>query len=203
MDNLDEKILSLRNQQQKNQNSNIETGAFINYSLVKFIEAEALDSQFTVLIPSNFVEMSLEQARMKYPSELRPQCIKTSPDTSVNLGLNLIDYPATEESLAFDINEMKNALKSTNPSIEFYESGIEQLEDFKLAWFEFKSFAIGGQMFNIMFTAPANGQMLQGVFNCLFEQYDMWQKPALQMIRSIRYMKPDNQTEEIELKEKT
>ena len=195
MDNLDEKILSLRNQQQKNQNSNIEKGAFINYSLVKFIEAEALDGQFTVLIPSNFVEMSPEQARLKYPSELRPQCIKTTPDTSVNLCLNLIDYPANEETLKFDADEMKRALKNTNPATEFYKSGIEQLEDFKLAWFEFKSFAIDGQMFNIMFTAPAKGKMLQGVFNCLFEDSESWQKIALQMIKSIKYMKSNEEIE--------
>jgi len=193
MDKLDEKIISMRNQQ-KNQNVDIEKGVYIDHSLVEFVEVEAIRGNFTVLIPSTFREMSNEEARNKYPSELRPQCIKTSHDTSVNLGMTLIaEYPATDETLENDTLEIKNALKKTNPAIEFYETGIEQLEDFKLSWFEFRSFALDGEMYNLMFLAPAKGQLLHGVFNCLFELSENWKEPALQMLKSIKYPKPSNE----------
>ena len=194
MDKLDEKIISMR-KQQKNQNINIEKGVYIDHSLIEFVEVEAFDGQITVLIPSSFKDIPTEHAKIKYPSESRPQIIKTLPnDTSVNLCLSLIDCPITEQSLEDDAREMKNLLKKTNPAMEFYKSNIEQLEDFKLAWFEFKSFAIDGQMFNIMFVAPAHGQMLQGVFNCFFDKIETWQKPALEIIKSLKYTKKEAET---------
>jgi len=189
MNKLDEKIISMKNQQRnKDIEIDIKKGVYIDHSFVQFVDSDVLGGSFTVMIPSAFREMTSEEARNKYHSELRPQCIKTSPDTSINLCISLIaDCPITEETMKLDAMEMKNALQKTNPAMEFYESGIEQLEDFKLAWFEFKSFALDGQMYNLMFLAPAKGQMLHGVFNCMFESSDNWKEPALQMVKSIKY----------------
>jgi len=192
MDKLDEKIISLRKQQQKKQNSNIEEGAYINNAMTEFVLEEILDNQFTVLIPSYFADMSIEDAKAKYPSEQRSQCIKTSPDTSVNLGVSLLDFPVSEEHLKQESEEIQSIIKKSNPATEFYLSGIEELEDFKLAWFEYKSFAIDGQMYNIMFIASVDNKMLHGMFNCSLDERDNWQDLALKMVKSIRRVKkPD------------
>ena len=189
MDNLDEKIIALRNQNLKKQNSNIETGVYINNTLVEFAEQSVLDDQFTILIPSCFEEMSPEDARLKYPSEQRPQHIVTTQDTSVNLCISLLDVPASNDQTPQNVLEMKSILKMTNPATEFFESGLEALEDFDLAWFEYKSFAIDGQIYNIMFTASAYDKMLHGAFNCTFGHQDAWRDPALQMLKSIKLSK--------------
>jgi hypothetical protein len=120
------------------------------------------------------------------PSELRPQCIKTSPDTATNIGMSILDVPISESNLEKDANDLKLVLKKTNPALQFYNTGLEELKSFKLAWFDFKSFGIDGDMYNIMFIAPVEGKMLHGIFNCAFEEYNDWKSPALQMLKSFK-----------------
>jgi len=184
-DPLDEDIMPLRKEQQKQKYSDIRTGVYIKGVLIEFQEAIVLDQRFKILLPTYFTDMSLELAKMKYPSEQRPQCIKTSPDTATNIGMSLMDIPISESNLEQEAIDMKLVLKKINPAMQFYNTGLEELVGFKLAWFDFKSFGIDGDMYNIMFTAAVEGKMLHGVFNCAFEEYKDWKDPALQMIKSI------------------
>jgi len=193
MDNLDEKILNLRKEQQKQEYSNIETGVYINNVLVKFKRTGVLDNKLTVLIPESFVDMPLAAAKIKYPSEQRPQCIKTSPDTSTNIALSLFDFPSSEKYLEQEAGQMQLVLKKTNPAIEFYTLETVELDDFKLAWMDYKSFAVDEQIYNIMFLAAVEGKTLHGVFNCIFRYYEDWNDPALQMIKSIQLSKEEDE----------
>jgi hypothetical protein len=191
MDNLDETILNLRNEQQKEGNPNIQSGVYIKGVWTEFVETEILSKKFTLLIPKSFVDMPSAIAKVKYPGEQRPQCIKTSLDTTVNMAVSFFGFPVNEKQIEQEAAQLKMVLKKTNPAMEFYQSNTEELKDFKLAWFDYKSFAIDHQMYNIMFIAAAEGKMLHGVFNCMYEDYKEWFNPAVQMIQSIRFANGD------------
>ena len=188
MAHFDESILSLR-QQQKEQESGTEEGIYVKGSLVEFDMTEFYDGQILMLIPSKFNEMPLEIARIKYPSEFRPEYIFTSPDNDADIGLKLLDDSVSESDLESILAELKGATKAPNPSTEFFESDIEQLEDFKLAWYDYKSFAIDAHMYNILFAAPVDGKLLIGMFNCQFSAQEEWKKLAMKIIRSLRLNK--------------
>jgi hypothetical protein len=145
--------------------------------------------KFKVLIPTNFVTMPLSIAKLKYLSEQRPQYIKTSLDTSTNFAISLYDFKMNENHIDKEASSLKGVLKKTNPSMQFYEEGLEKLEGFNLAWFDYKSFAIDSQLYNIMFIGAVDGKMLHGVFNCVFGDIEEWKNPALQMMKSISIIK--------------
>jgi len=189
MTKLDEQILDLRYEEKKHTLSSLEDGFYIKDELVEFQEVEIEGKNLTIYTPQSFTTMELEVAKIKYPSEQRPQWIKTNTNNSINICVSLIDTPINEQNLEKEMAGYKSLLKNMNPSIEFYQSKIEPLEDFKLAWFDYKSFAIDNQIYNIMFFASVENQMLHGIFNCLYNDREDWQTPAIQMIQSIKIKK--------------
>ena len=189
MDNLDETIINLRNEERRNENNIIDEGLYIGDTLYEFAPVEVVSKRFIIMLPTSFDDMSPRLAEAKYPSKQRPQCIKTNADTSVNMSISYHEFETSNEYIEKEAASMKAVLKKSNPAMEFYEEGVEELPDFRLAWFGFKSFGLDQEMFNIMFVAAPEGKMLHGVFNCLFSDYKSWEKVALQMIRSIRVNK--------------
>jgi len=186
MDKTDEQIITLKAQQEKKDRDIIKEGAYINGTVVGFKEVEVLDGKLTIEIPKNFEDMDMTVAKMKYPSEQRPQCIKTNPSNSTNIGLSILDHPISEAQVEEGSEEMKRILKAVNPATEFYKSGLEQSEDFRISWFEYKSFAIDDQMYNIMFVSSYKGKFLHGIFNCRFSKHTEWREPAIEIIKSLK-----------------
>ena len=186
MERLDEQILNLRNEENRKNLSSLQDGTYIKNELVKFHKVEVENKNLTMYIPQDFVTLSPEIAKIKYPSEQRPQWIKTSSNTSVNICVSLLDTPLDERILETEMNGFKNVIKNMNPAVTFIQSTIKQLEDFKIAWFDYKSFAVDNQIYNIMFFASIGNQMLHGVFNCLYDDYTEWKKSAIEMIESIK-----------------
>ncbi|MCL1924633.1 MAG: hypothetical protein FWF50_03515 [Defluviitaleaceae bacterium] len=191
MDKTDEQIIALKNQQEKKDRDILKDGAIINDNISHFKEVSILDSKLIIEVPNNFEEMNLEIAKIKYPSEQRPQYIMTNPSTSTNIGLSLLDHPINETQVEEGSDELKRVLKATNPAIEFYKSGVEKLEDLKISWFEYKSYAIDDQMYNIMFVSSYEGKFLHGNFNCRFSEHTEWREPALTIIKSLKINKKE------------
>ena len=91
----DEKILEYRRRARKEKFSSLETGMYIKDELVTFSEIPLFNDQFTIMLPDSFVDMPSEIAKIKYPSEQRPQIIKTSMDTTINFAFNLFNVVFT------------------------------------------------------------------------------------------------------------
>lgn len=186
MDKTDEQIVALKNQQEKKERDILKEGAVINNKVSQFKQVEILGKRLVIEVPSNFEELDFEIQKIKYPSEQRPQYIMTDPTTSVNIGISILNYPISKSQVEEGSDEMKKILKATNPATEFYKSGVENLEELKIAWFEYKSYAIDDQMYNIMFVSSYKGEFLHGNFNCRFSNHTEWKEPALAMIKSLR-----------------
>jgi len=188
-DRLDESIIGLKNSRPENK-INIHNGVYLSNEFVEFDRKQILGGKLSIMLPTSFEIMALEYAKMKYPSEDRPQEIWTSPDTATNFGISHLTQIDTDaEYLKEDTAEMKAILKKTNPAMEFYQENLEELEDFNIAWFDYKSFGIDHDMYNIMFLAPLGGKALHGVFICLYSDYSQWSEVARQMLRSIELVK--------------
>ena len=188
MEHLDETIISLRKEQYRAENTSIEKGFYIKDILTTFHEIELLD-KFKIMLPVDFITMDKELAKIKYPSEERPQIIKTNEDTSVNIGFNLLpsDKRLRRDDIEKETTELRRILKKLNSSMEFYNLEIEQLESFNLAWFDYKNSAIDDDLYNIMFIAGiSEKEMLHGIFNCSFSDYKDWKTAAIEMLKTIK-----------------
>ena len=84
MDFFDEKILELRDKARKEKFSNLETGMYIKNEKVEFERMFLFEDKMSILLPTILVDMPSNLVRLKYLSELRPQIIKTTLDTTVN-----------------------------------------------------------------------------------------------------------------------
>lgn len=184
MDYLDEEILKFRNSMKKDKYSSLETGMYIKSELVHFSENRIFDGRMSVMLPESFVDMPEKYAKQKYPSEQRPQVIKTSLDTTVNFTFSLLDSAFEKAFIPEVLNQFKNILQKVNPAFIFYEQGVDV--ERKLGWFDFKSYGIDEQIYNIMYVTPVDGKLMHGIFNCQYRDIMEWKEAAKQVIFSVR-----------------
>jgi len=173
MDYLDERIIELR-RQEKLKHSDIEKdGIVVHGEKILFQETSLFQGKMCLLLPATFVDMPLKLARLKYPSEQRPQIIKTNLLGSTNFAFNLFQQPIQAEQMQSAADGMKRILKNINPSHIFYDSGTEPLGATSLSWFDFKGYGIDTQIYYVVFLTSIDGNLMHGTFNCMIEDKDM------------------------------
>lgn len=183
-DFFDEKILEYRKRARKEKYCSLETGMYIKDELVQFERRKLFQDKMSIIMPISFVDLPSNLAKIKYISEQRPQIIKTSLDTTVNLGFTMPDLEIYPEQIELLCKQTKSALKQVNPAIVFYEGQVES--DLPLGWFEFKSYGIDSNVYNLMFISIVNKKLLHGIFNCNYNDALEWRDAARQMIYTIR-----------------
>ncbi len=180
-------IQFLRQSQEAARNRDIKKGSvWADGRNIVFSEREILKKQFWIWMPDDFVRMSQEMARLKYPNESRPEIIYTSEDSTLNITfskkLQSLE-PGQEEQVRDDI---KLLIQRLYPSGSIIESLTVQADDNRLAWFDFISPAIDMDVYNLMFFTSLKGKLLMGSCNCLSGEQDMWKDLFLQMLASVR-----------------
>lgn len=193
MENIDEKILDFINQAEKaNEPKNICEGPVkAGDRYYEFEEREFFDKKLKIYIPKDFDEMSESLRELKYPSSNRPQIIKTDETGSINITLNKIDNDLQEEWVKELTDTMKLIIKKTNPANVFFSDGVEIVDNKNIGYFEFKSSAIDGFIYNIMFFFELDGKTIMGTFCCLYKEYENWRDIAFQIIKTIRVKKEE------------
>ena len=183
-DYLDKDILESRKMIRKSKYNTLQTGIYINDEVVHFTAAKILDERAEVMLPDTFVDMPANLARLKYMSEQRPQIIKTSLDTTVNFTFSLYGIELPEEEIDSTVHQFKNLIQKVNPACVFDEIVAEKEKG--VGWFDFKSFGVDEQIYNIMYVKPIGGRLLHGVFNCMYRDMAEWKDAAIQVIYSVR-----------------
>ena len=186
MEFLDKTIIEAR-RTEKQKNLNIrEDGLIVNGERLDFQDTPLFQEQMMILLPTTFVDMPQKIARLKYPSEQRPQVIKTDLLCSINFAFNLFDKDIKPVEIQSAADGMKSLLKKVNPANIFYDGATEPLGETMLSWFEFKGHGIDTQIYYIMFLTSIGGKLLHGIFNCAIADMEVWKEAAFQVIRSIQ-----------------
>ena len=186
MDFLDEKNIEARRKEAQKELNIREDGLIVNGEQIDFQEMLLFHEKMTILLPTSFVDMPQKIARIKYPSEQRPQIIKTDLLGSTNFAFNLFDKTIKPVQMQSAADGMKSILKKVNPANIFYESGTEPLGETMLSWFEFKGHGIDTQIYYIVFLTSIGGKLMHGIFNCAVADMEAWKEAAFQVIRSIQ-----------------
>lgn len=187
----DEKILEYRRRARNEKYSTLETGMYIENELVQFERRLLFGNKISIMLPNSFVNLPSDLAKAKYMSEQRPQLIMTSLDTTVNVGLSFVNVAMEVDQLKMLMEQSKSALKNMNPAIIFHESKVEDNKELPLAWFEFKSYGIDKNVYNLMFIVMAYHKMLHGSFNCSYDCALEWREAARQIVYSIQEVRED------------
>lgn len=183
---LDETILEMKSLKYKEENIHIENGVYIKNEYIEFEEIKLFEESMSIFLPKSFIDLPESMKKIKYPSEQRPQIIKTSLDTSVNFGFSLLPLPIRNEQTKDAIKQFKTVLKRVNPAYVFYDFKEEKIGEKTISWFDFKSYGVDFPMYNIMYIIPIRNKVMHGIFNCLYKDVDEWKEYALQSIKTIK-----------------
>lgn len=163
----------------------IETGIKIAGKWVYFERRLLAGNTVSMMVPEDFEQMAQDMARVKYPSEQRPETILTDGTGTVNLMFQYMDGETDNESIESFRNQIFGMMKRVNPGIKERETGAIDVKGKKIAYVEFSNTAMDGKLYNLMFYLEVKGQPLMGNFNCRTKELKYWRASAFEMINSI------------------
>ena len=90
---VDEKILDFINEAEKRDAKKdiCSSPVKIGNRYYEFEEKEFFNEKLKIYIPKDFEDMPIESKKLKYPSESRPEIIKSNEEGSIAITLNIID----------------------------------------------------------------------------------------------------------------
>jgi len=187
MEYQDEKIAMLKKQSRKINNLNIKNdGVYVNDKFIRFQVTELFDG-ITIYLPEDFIDMPEEVKMMKYPSKNQPQIIKTSLSSTVNFAFNLFAMKMNQGDVGEHIAQLKGTIKNMNPSFRFLEERQDALgENGLIKMFDFISYGIDEQIYNMMCLIPLSCGTLHAIFNCLIRDSEEWKEIAWQALLTLK-----------------
>lgn len=136
--------------------------------------------------PEEFIELSAEQIRMKYPNANRPQVVYATPDMGVSVAVTFSPTRVSPEQLP----ELKVAMEQTLPRLIPNLSWItrEIVVNNQVSWvhFELTSSAIDTDIHNHMYMTSLAGRMLGFNFNSTTAAYKKHAEQLRNSFESIR-----------------
>ena len=181
----DEILIKKGNEYKQFAYGNLEEGMYIQGVFYEFSRQKLTLEDISIMLPINFSDMPLTMAKVKYPSEQRPDIIKMNVESDINFTFKLLEFPQTEQSLEQIIQYFYQVIQKTQPANVFYEKNFLPIMGKKLGWFDFKSHAIDCKLYNLMYLLPIGRKFLHGIFNCPLSEVDLWKPVVLQVIHSI------------------
>ena len=124
MDFMDEEIIQMRN---KNRKISLEEGVLIKGEFIEFEPVKLFDDKLEIMLPKTFVDMPSDLAKIKYPSESRPQIIKTDSTGGINFCFNLFEQSVKEDELKDIAKTFSKMIKKVNPANVFYDQKTEEI----------------------------------------------------------------------------
>lgn len=186
---LDLEVIEIDRKRKQEAYDSVETGVYVNNRLIEYETVELFEKKMSIALPKGMKPMEEKMAKVKYPSEERPQVIYTSEDGEVNFAFSHYDLPIEPEETLRAIEEIKNIIKKVQPAAVIYETKEETRGGTKLSWFDFKGYGLDSQTYNLMYVTPLDKNMLHGVFNCAYGDGAQWKKAVLPAILSIQEQK--------------
>jgi len=152
---------------------------------IPFSEREIIEGRLYMTIPSDFGLMPPELARVKYPSENRPDIIFSDEEGAISINFSLTGDKLQNEDIEDAKDYLQQVVLKMNPSSRILTSEIIE-DETRIGYFDFISPAIDGEIYNLMFIFSLDGQFILGTFNCMDMDKAQWLEIAVQMIHSIR-----------------
>lgn len=151
---------------------------------VKFVRASVADDRITAIMPKNFIVMPDEMRRIKYRANA-PKYIYTTPDSRVNLNLNILGPLSEDDVFAFG-QQMLGALKSAYPAAKFGEAKRFTLKR-NIFFVDFITAGLDQNVYNAMFFFSIDGKQGIGSWNCCAEDRWYWASVFEHAVKTMQY----------------
>ena len=191
MEYYDEQVVKALHIQRRDTFGSIDEGLYINNELIHFNKTLLFNDRISVMLPENFVLMLPEIAEVKYFSGKRPDVIYTSLDMSVNFTFTDLGISGNDEDTRLAAGLIKQIIKNANPGYEFFEENEDVERNVIINRFDFQSYGIDDEAYNIMYLACTGNNLLQGTFSCLYKDRMEWKRAALEVIKTVSIVEAD------------
>lgn len=173
------------NVQAEAEKRSIDTGIKILGKWIYFERRPLAKEKITMMVPKEFVPMSSDMAKIKYPSEQRPETILTDETGTINLMFQYMEGEGNNATIESFRNQIFGMMKRVNSGIKEQEIGLVDVAGKQIAYVEFSNPAMDGKLYNLMFYLAVEGQPLMGSFNCRTKEMKYWRSAAFEMMQSI------------------
>jgi len=146
------------------------------------------DGALSVYIPEQFIEMPLDDVKLKYIHELKPQLVFENEKRTVNIGLFISEEKIEKSQLPDIRNIMKDTFIKLNPVSKVFDHGefITKCEN-DVAYYTFDSPALVGQMFSLVFIAALGEKTLICNLNCIKKDMDEMKLLLYGIMKTMRF----------------
>ena len=186
---IDEKIIPMKLETDNNISMSLEDGHYISGKLENLTKALYFNDSVSIYTPSSFIDMPDEIKEMKYPTNFRPEIIKTNLAGDINLSLSLLEEgkDADIETLQIDLRSL---LSKAHKGIKFLEAKKLNKEGFvEINCFDFILPGIDEKIFHMMGMGKTDRQIIQVIFNCREPDANAWKKAVIDIFENIELVR--------------
>ena len=186
---IDEKIIPMKLETDNNISMSLEDGHYISGKLETFTKALYFNDSASIYTPSSFIDMPDEIKEIKYPTNFRPEIIKTNLAGDINLSLSLLEEgkDADIETLQSDL---RTHLSKAHKGIKFLEAKKLNKEGFvEINCFDFILSGIDEKIYHMMGMGKTDRQIIQVIFNCREPDANAWKKAVIDIFENIELIR--------------
>lgn len=174
----------------KNKKSIFDEYVYIAGERLEFMEQELEPPGIRVMLPKTYLDLPLEFAKKMYPSEKRPELIKTSPSLNVHFSFTHFKEAIKMNEVATCSRYYLAMMKKLYPGNQYLENSEHFIDGDGtrvLGWYSFANPTLEGQNYNIHAFTNLEGRVLYGTFlTSQKESYEEWKPFVFEVFNSIR-----------------
>ena len=182
----DKQIIPLKVRSSEAEAMSLDTGYYIEGRLETFSKEQYFDKLLSIYIPESFIDMPDEIKEIKYPTNFRPEIIKTNLAGDVNLSISLIKVSEDTEVKTL-VTDFKNLLSKAHTGIKFLEyDELEKEGCVKMYCFDFIIPGIDERIYHKTGLGKIGRETVQIMFNCREPLSWTWKKAVNDILQNIK-----------------
>ena len=186
---IDEKVVPIKLTNEIDYTMSLDTGYYILGSLEKFVIEEIFNQSISVYIPSSFIDMPDEIKAIKYPTNFRPEIIKTNLVGDINLSFSFFE-DNEDVDIETLVKDFKNLLSKTHKGVKFLDSTKLKKEGYiEMHCFDFILPGIDEKIYHMIGMGKAGRKIIQIIFNCSESSANAWKKAVTDIFQTIELIR--------------
>ena len=181
----DKQIIPLKVRNSEAEAMSLDTGYYIGGRLETFSKEQYFDDLLSIYIPESFIDMPDEIKEIKYPTNFRPEIIKTNLAGDVNLSISLFKFGEDTEVKTL-VTDFKSLLSKAHNGIKFLEyDELEKEGCVKMYCFDFIIPGIDERIYHKTGLGKIGRETVQVMFNCREPLAWTWKKAVNDILKNI------------------
>ena len=181
----DKQIIPLKVRNSEAEAMSLDTGYYIEGRLETFSKEQYFDDLLSIYIPESFIDLPDEIREIKYPTNFRPEVIKTNLAGDVNLSISLLKVSEDMEVKTL-VTDFKSLLSKAHNGIKFLEyDELEKEGCVKMYCFDFIIPGIDERIYHKTGLGKIGRETVQVMFNCREPLSWTWKKAVNDILQNI------------------